>query len=202
MIISTDSFSRRAPSGLYVYKICEQCERLFSQWDDYGTNFFNKIIEHPSQTFKSKFGLANLYQNINYENLKMFLISLLWRSGISDDPFFENVILGKFEIQLRDRIIKYAPGTIDTFSVIISKYSLPDNQVLCPPHRVRIKGINGYKYYFFNSQVFIKVDSNKIKLRRIALLAKDQPLLVVVIDPPNIITEIHKAASKLNNEKK
>jgi hypothetical protein len=113
-------------------------------------------------------------------------------SGISEDPFFKDVRLGKFQNQLRNRLLISNPGDKDCFSIIITKYNFENNKILCPPHRVKLKGINGYKYYLFNSLVFIKVDSKKLKLKNSLFLSEDLPLMVSILDPPDIISRIQK----------
>jgi hypothetical protein len=79
-IISVKKYSRKIPSGIYMNTICKYCEEIFSPWDSYGYQFFHKIIDSPSESHKTKNGVLNIYKNVDYKNLKMFLLSLLWRS--------------------------------------------------------------------------------------------------------------------------
>lgn len=100
-------------TGEWEWLLCEDCDsRLLGPWDDYGKQVFidqDKIqierFDHPRLIFP-----ADIAKGLDYKKLKLFLISMLWRSGISQRPIFKQIDLGPHEEKLRQMILNENPG--------------------------------------------------------------------------------------------
>lgn len=196
LMVSKGQHSKRLPIGIYDIEItCEECEKIFSRWDNYGSKFFLNILTSNQKTIKKDgidFGIT--INNVNYADLKLFLLSVLWRASACKHSFFDQISLMLFEKKLREMIISSNPGTSEDFACMISKFNIEKTDVLHPPHKTRLdNGINGYRIFFFNSEVFIKVDKRTIGKYNLPLLSPEQPLIVIIKDPPKTIRLLYEA---------
>src|SRR5208337_4171297 len=84
LIISNkaENYPKKQHTGIYNNNIvCEECERLFSKPDDYAKSFFSADIKEDSFIIdKNGDKLAYIIKYYDYDNLKLFFISLLWRA--------------------------------------------------------------------------------------------------------------------------
>src|SRR5690349_8278370 len=92
---SGGTYPKRAPAGIYDQTIvCEECERIFGPGDDYAADFFVKRTV-PFREIRENGRLTGyLVKRFDYDSLKLFLISVLWRAGVSSHPMFVRVQLG------------------------------------------------------------------------------------------------------------
>lgn len=195
LMVSRGKHAKRLPVGIYDKEIiCAECEKIFSSWDDYGNKFFSDILMNPQRTVtKNGNDKALVFGGIKILELKLFLMSVLWRAAICNQSFFNQISLGTFKDNLREKILNSNPGDIDDFSIIIFKLNLTNADVLHPPHRFRLdNGINGYKMYFFNAEIFIKVDKRPIGVYRSLILNPNQPLVVFLTEPLEAIRWLDK----------
>ena len=113
----------RSPNGVYDPEIvCRECEDDFSKWDDYAYKF---LIEKSRGTCTEDTSEHTSFENIDYDKLKLFCLSLLWRAGVSQQEFYRAVRLGSHEERLRGMIRTKNPGTADQYSVVFGRYTGP-----------------------------------------------------------------------------
>ncbi|QSV55715.1 MAG: hypothetical protein HEP80_19415 [Dolichospermum sp. UKL201] len=200
-LYSKEGKLKQIQCGLFVGDIlCKSCENLIGKWDKYGQKLLLRDIDTISQVeaqgtkMKIKF-----VENFNYNSLKLFFMSVLWRSHIARNhffvekkvrgfeikkaQFFQQVNLGeKWENNLRTMLLLENPGTEDDFSVLLFKYTGKESYIHLPP----IKGKDSYNeanlYRFMSAGYswFIKVDKRPFHNRMRSLILKpDQPLYFV-----------------------
>lgn len=101
-------------SGEYDGNIlCQYCDGVvIKRYEDYA----KKIIWggqklSPDETFSLSFPPGEVVVgNIDYEKLKLFFLSILWRAAISTRPFFKEVNLEKWKLEeLRKMILSGDP---------------------------------------------------------------------------------------------
>lgn len=198
IMVRKDDHSKRLPIGVYDKElVCAECEKIFQDWDDYGYRFFNEILTSSGKDIQvdSKY-IGLLFENINYKELKLFLMSVLWRAAVSGDEFFDQISLGKFENILKDKILSSDPGGPQEFAVLLFKFDLSKYDVLHPPFRARLdSGVNGYRIFFFNAEIFIKVDRQDMQYDRL-ILTPDQSLVVSFKDAPQALKELDASRGK------
>ncbi|WP_157373395.1 hypothetical protein [Algoriphagus terrigena] len=115
-------------SGIHEPNIlCKECDNsLLSSFERYFSIFFNsnKIPIEKSPNLISDFDLnGNKFfhcSNADYSKLKLFFLSILWRSSLSNHEFFKEISLGPHEDKIRLMLLNNSPGDVDDYPVMIS----------------------------------------------------------------------------------
>jgi hypothetical protein len=200
-IYSEEQKSKQQQSGLYVADIlCKDCEQLLGKWDNYAQTLLLEKIELINDNLSSNESGHIEVNEIDYDKLKLFFMSVLWRSSIVKDKsflmqydkdfkanetckFFEQIDLGeKWQKKLRNLLLQEQAGDENIFSVLLFKYKGIEANSVQPPIRCR-KEVNHYRFRLASYCFLIKVDqrpySRKIKE---FIIAPNQPLKLRVID--------------------
>jgi hypothetical protein len=158
---------KRLPGGHYDEElVCLECEERFGLADDYAAKFFLGRFRTDGQTLAVEANgdaMAFQYQDVDYNLLKMFAISLLWRASATSIQFFERVTTGPHEERLRQMILANDPGVADEFSTFVTRWvSRPEHEAMAQtqlsPYRARLDGINEVKFLFAGAVMHVKVD--------------------------------------------
>lgn len=192
IMVRKDDHSKRLPIGIYDKEIvCADCEKTFQKWDEYGYEFFNTVLTTKGKMIsRHNENIALSFEQINYKELKLFLMSILWRAAVSGSDFFDQISLGSYESILKKKIASADAGSAQDFATIIFKFELSKYDVLHPPYKTRLNdGVDGYRLFFFNAEVFIKVDKQKMKYTGI-ILSPDQSLIVGFTDAPEVLKQL------------
>lgn len=172
-------FPKKLPIGVYDSNIlCDTCEALFSA-DDYGYKFFHPPIEYPLIT-DGHGNHAYLIKDVDYDKLKLFLLSVLWRASVSTQDFYAGVNLGPDEEKIRRLLQQRDPGSPDEYSVYLERFDYPSSLVpILGPFKVLFDDIEMYQLVLNGFLVYIKVGEKPLpqELRAI-MLSSEQPLLV------------------------
>lgn len=154
-------YPKQSHIGVYDKEIvCEVCEKIFSPWDDYGNKFLTQEFEEARYIGCSGERLAYNLGPCNYDNLKLFFLSVLWRAGVSKQQLFNKVQLGPYEEKLRQVILSKEAGRVADFSVALSKFDAPANETgILNPDRTKYEGVIHYRLYLGGYMAIIKVSS-------------------------------------------
>jgi hypothetical protein len=186
-VFSTAYKPMQTQSGLYVPDVlCKDCENFLGRWDNYAQNFLLKEVN--INPFGYKEATVEQVDCFDYKQLKLFCMSVLWRSHISRDKvigsskFFSGVNLGEtWENELKNLLLKEDPSDKDTFSVSIFIYTGIEAQSILPPRRQRHNHVNYYRFRMGNYGFIVKVDQrNFLNGIRHFLLSPNQPLKLYV----------------------
>lgn len=130
-ILESDSRVKYPSSGEYESNIlCEGCDRgIIGSYESYASELlYSKNIQQSThrpyvkhfETYdKVRF---SEYSNVNFKKLKLFLLSILWRSSISTRPFFRDIALNEHEETIRRMIYEGNEGNEFDYPVIISRF--------------------------------------------------------------------------------
>ena len=77
--------------GIWQHLLCQSCENKISRWERYADHVFRG--GWPEVT-ASRSGQVIWLTGLEYASMKLFLLSILWRSGVSTNRFFANIRLG------------------------------------------------------------------------------------------------------------
>jgi hypothetical protein len=162
---ASDSYPLRRPGGLYDEELlCYPCEQRFGPWDQYGAECLLQRFEHDAQPMMSN-GETVAYQINNWdeERLRMFVLSLLWRSAATTNPIFSRATLGPYAERLRQTILAGTPGSPDEFSVITCRWiTRPENAKMAlsqiSPYTWKLEGINMSKLFLGGFVFYVKSD--------------------------------------------
>ncbi len=135
-------------------------ESHFSTWDGYACRFLiqkgqDAVLLHDGSSMR-----AIQISDFDYDKLKMFFISLLWRAGVTSREMFRHVRLGDHESRLRGRILRNDPGDAEDYSVILAVYQdTPDHGFpMIEPRAERLKKIRFYRFYLSHFVALVKCD--------------------------------------------
>ena len=131
------------PGHLKEYLLCEECEKKLNLYEDVAARFFRYISKVGSKSRTGK-----IYEtSLDYHNIKLFFLSLLWRCAVSSDAITQKVSLGSRLSQLTFLLQQNDPGTEDQFAIILRVLEAsPEakNAVLTIPIPMRRAGRRGY----------------------------------------------------------
>jgi len=176
-----NEYTKRMPIGVYDKNIlCEICEPLFGVWDNYAQQLLGLEPKGSSPIINQGEIYGYEIQKYNYELLKLFFISLLWRASLSKHIFYSKVNLGLFE-HIAKRFIEHNdPGTPEDFSVTLAKFDHPIGKTILDPHPEKPEGINYYRFYFGSYIAYIKVDKRNTTGLHIDFMMKPgKPLQII-----------------------
>jgi hypothetical protein len=159
LVSNTDgTFPTRAPIGIYdTTLVCENCERLFSPFDDYAQRLLLADREAARAILHENEVIAYIYDSYDYVKLKLFFMSLLWRTSQSSHKFFRRIDLGPHEPLLRKALIDADPGDADFFAVILARFPKP--LAVLDPDNERLDDVNFCRIYLAEYVAYIKVDN-------------------------------------------
>src|SRR4030042_2626638 len=184
-ILSPKEFQSITHNGIYDKTIvCEDCEKLFSPWDDYAHSLLIANFPKDKSFMDGEKILAHIIERFDYHKLKLFFISVLWRASASNHKYFSHINTGPFEDKLKKMILHNDSGDKNTFSIIFTKF---DNESLgtamLNPQKEKLEEINYYAFYLGGFKVFVKVDNrDSSELMKNFILTHDGPLYVVIRD--------------------
>lgn len=173
--------------------LCENCDNkilggIYERYAEkvlYGKdlpeNISPKCTNFINPTDNSEFSICT---NIDYQKLKIFFLSILWRSSITDRSYFQDVSLGqKHEERIREIILNNEYINFDEYPIVITSFMRTENtleNLIAPPKRIKNKsGLNGYVFLIDSMQIIIYVNSKNHKLSSLIekLSLKDNELI-------------------------
>ena len=95
-----------------------------------------------------------MYGKFDYAKLKLFFLSVLWRSGASSQPFFKSVDLGPHNMEIiRKAILESNPGDSDFYATVLALFD--DDQTwakMMDPFPEQYDGIKFYRLYLVSER--------------------------------------------------
>lgn len=142
----TDRTVQVRQSGLKERLLCAECESRLSGFEEYG----KRLIDGGKVTVKvaEQNREFTVYSGVNYTKLKLFQLSLLWKSGVSQHPFFSIVKLGRHEESLRQMVHNEVAGKPFEYGCIMNTLLLKNDllDVIIPPSRYSFDGHVCYRF--------------------------------------------------------
>jgi len=139
--------ARRQYEGLKEHLLCADCEELLNK--RYET-YAHSVLYGKEPLMVEDLPGAFLFSQIDYGRFKLFLLSVLWRMGISSYNAFEVVKLGSHEETLRTMIFEGNPGAPEDYGCIISVV-MHDKEIvkeyITPAYQSFVEGHNCYKIF-------------------------------------------------------
>lgn len=176
-----NSYPERAPIGIYDRTIlCAECEAHFGDWDNYAQDILGPEPKGATQIAEN--GKVGGYEisGYRYDLLKLFFVSLLWRSSISTHKFYSKVMLGPFEATAKSFVERRDPGVPEDFSVTVAKFDHPFGESILDPHAEKWDHVNYYRFYLGSYVVYIKADKRKTPEPHASFMMKpNEPLRII-----------------------
>ena len=185
-MVNKERFPKKRPIGSYEKLLCEDCDQKIGVYDNYAQSILLGELEFYPEAMEK----AYIIENYDYKKLKLFFISLLWRSSISKLEEFKLIDVGPFEPRLRELIIGEDLGLDDEFSVFITRFDsrnekikfLAEKNILFPAKQ-KMDGLNYSIFYLTNGyKIYIKVDKrSSLEIYKKFILKKNKPLVILRI---------------------
>jgi len=125
--------------------LCARCERMLAIYDDYAW----KVVSNDSEMRRGNQSYE--IRKVDYRKFKLFELSILWRAGISDHAFFENVVLEEHEEQLRQMILSENPGkslSYPCLTIAMFHQGCAARNLVRKPHKYKMEGYDCYRFVF------------------------------------------------------
>jgi hypothetical protein len=208
--------------------LCDECEQRFSDHERWVTNLFRGAIAAFSDTTRSEMVQGKslkftrigtdahpttatvpsllLVEGVDYVRLKLFLLSLLWRMGVSSLHFFREVELGPHEKKIRMMLINDDPGEPHDYPCQLRLIEA-DNRLLSDfqsqPRKYRLDGRTFYRLYSTGIRFDFCVSNRPIHPGDVELYCvKRQSDFIWCVDSvrkhPDLVAELLKLGQDLN----
>jgi hypothetical protein len=115
-------FPKPEQKGLREPLLCAACEGKLSRWETYTANVLNGRGRVQSQ----RIGDTIVMESLDYRQFKLFLLSLIWRAGISSLLVFRETALGPHEEWLRMMLLAEDPGPEDKYGCLVFAITLDE----------------------------------------------------------------------------
>lgn len=210
LVSENKHYKPKCPIGVYDENIlCAECDGAFGIYDEE----IQKLLLADIRRYKRK-DVESLYEipftAFDYQKLRLFFVSMLWRASISSNDVFKHIKFGVKYEKLSLAILKDPKLDSDNFALIIMKLKscekAPIEKVFIQPTSCRIKGVNFYRFVFSGYRILIKVDGRKLSDGLVAFSLKPNTnLLIMEMEPEeesrfiNTITSKHKLLKLENN---
>jgi hypothetical protein len=160
---SEDIRPQRSRRGVYDETIlCHECEVKFGKWDTYGAKLLlSKENEfRPIVYFSEIIGYS--FEPYDYEKLKRFILSVLWRASVSTHDFYRLIKLGPREDKALSLFNSQTPIPPEAFPVFLTMFDDPLSKCIQTPIQAKVDGINFSIFYMGKFAVYIQTDSRMI----------------------------------------
>ena len=214
--------------GEREYLLCDECEQRFSDYERYAAVFYRGAIMAFSDTTRSESFHGKLLkftrrgsdgkpttatvpallhvEGVDYVQLKLFLLSLLWRMGVSNLYFFREVVLGPHEEKIRNMLLNNDPGNPDLYPcqlrlVEFEHRLLTDCQL--QPRKGRFNSMTFYRLFSTGVRFDFWVSNQAIHSGEVELYCiKRQQEFVWFIESihknPDLVAELIKFGTEIN----
>lgn len=139
-VYSSDEAKFRTFYSSFAEKLlCADCEALFSGWESYAKQFFAGSIPLSGEPVGNHLRLSG----VDYSQMKLFFMSLLWRFGVTTNPWMKGASLGTHQERLRRRLLSSKPGEVWRYGCSITAITVDGQHVpdlIIPPSLITLSG--------------------------------------------------------------
>ena len=100
--------------GYREWLLCRSCEDMFSTWEDHGARVLSTAVPRVRGATPGEI----IRVAADYEKLKLFQMSLLWRATVASEPTFCSAGAPEFEVLLRQLLLMKHAGPVADFPCI------------------------------------------------------------------------------------
>ena len=105
-----------------------------------------------------------LLSGIEYENFKLFALSILWRASVSSLSMFEQVNLGPHENSIRTMILKGDAGRQHRYPILLTQIvheNRMQEDLIVAPTWAKCAGHKAYRFVFYGLAWIFLVSSHR-----------------------------------------
>jgi hypothetical protein len=135
--------------GIKERLLCEDCEQKFSVLENYVHKTLYGGLELAFTTLSNRKWRVS---GLDYNKLKLFQLSILWRASVSSQIFFKSVSLGKkHEFSIKKMLLDQDPGPPEKYACILVAIIFENdviNDLMLNPTYVKKGGHRIYRFVF------------------------------------------------------
>lgn len=138
--------------GVCEKLLCSKCESRLNRYERHARRLFVDELPELQSGRTRRIQIPNL----NYSLFKLFILSIVWRAGVSSSPFFRHVKLGPHADRIRSMLNSDNPGPPGMYPCVIQVLLLEGKHLkgfMVDPIPVRIDGHRAY-YFVFGGFLF------------------------------------------------
>ena len=166
--------------------MCEECEKIFGSYDQYAAELLLNSEKDQKPLTQNNEVVGWQIDTFDYKRLKLFLISLLWRAGASEQIQFQKIKLGKYLDKAKGLLLTGSSGAENDFSFIIARFGDAAGQAHFADPHPELKNdvfgkLNAYRFYLGAGYiVYIKVDKRPFPEESLPVVATlGKPLIIM-----------------------
>jgi len=187
-LVTPNAYVRRSPTGYYDSNIlCGECDGKLGVFDDYAFSLVQGAIRGKKTIFEPVHEqgrlVAHSVADFDFDKLRLFVLSVLWRASISEDEFCSGAVLNDKEKNcLRDIVLYGAPISDDEYPFYCGRIILNGRGGLIhPPHPQISEDVQFYNFCTGEFFFLVKVDCKPAPFLYSSWVAKpNQPLIFVL----------------------
>lgn len=138
--IRPDGNAGTLQKGLREDLLCSNCESKISKYERHANEILRSIIEnnHSGDVLRI---------NADYRKFKLFLLSILWKAGVTTVPTFA-IELGSHEEKIRAMLINENPGDEDEYPCLTFFFKDETNltRSIHQPEEIRLEGHRCFRF--------------------------------------------------------
>lgn len=143
--LSDDQKMSFEQKGLREQLLCDDCESRLSRYEKYTRGIF-----YGGVGINIKNSNPIEISGIDYQQFKLFQLSLIYRASVSRLDFFKNVSLGPHEEKIRRLLLEENPGSKFDYPCMIIMFVMEKNEILdgliFPPQMLKIEGHRTFRF--------------------------------------------------------
>jgi hypothetical protein len=171
--------------------LCQDCDNVkLSQLEGYfKTNIFYPVVEY-SKNLPPPIRNTSVFFPADYQQIKLFFLSLLWRMSVIKNLKYKTVDLGKHEEIIRKMINENNPKGIYDYPFILYSFINKENfdkpisviKVSRTPHLQKIN--NGHEYATLLPGIFFIIRISRLTDKRYVEVSLKEKDKIAVYFPP------------------
>ena len=174
--------SRPRPGHIKEHMLCSECEGEFSRYERVGGQFlacFNRYRPPPLEKVVQ-------WEGLDYANLKLFFLSMLWRCAVTQSPTTPKVDLGSRLGRLTELLRGGKPGGEEEYPVLLrflQAHPIDRNAVMTVPFPMRDRKRRGYNMVGYGVEISWITDGQGVDPRHAPWILKEDGTWLVEVSP-------------------
>lgn len=161
---------KKGQKGFWEPLLCTNCESHIARYERYSRRLFvDPLPQNKQESTRSR-----LHERIEFPLMKLFILSILWRSSVSTLPVFKHVALGPHAEIIRKLLLSDDPGNLTLYPIQIFALHRDGkhfNDMIVEPTYMRVQGHKCYRFVMRGFLILIYVSGHDLPeiLKRLAI---------------------------------
>ena len=174
--------SRPRPGHIKEHMLCSKCEGQFSRYEQVAGRFLASFNRYQPRALDE----AVQWEDLDYANLKLFFLSMLWRCAVTRSPMTHKVDLGSRLARLMELLRAGDPGGEDEYPVLLrflEARPIDRNAVMTLPYPMRDRKRRGFNMVGYGVEISWITDRQGVDARHEPWILKEDGTWRVEVTP-------------------